>query len=127
MQAGHGAANGQQQQQLPPQQLPLQRPGLATSKLLLLAGGVRVAYLLLILGLSHLIRDYDTSASLLSESCDDDWPQRVAAAAAAAQHGAAVPGVVWDAVFLHRIAACGYEYEQFFAFFPGLPGRVWGS
>ena len=29
---------------------------------------------------------------------------------------------VWDSVFFARIAACGYEYEQFYAFFPALPG-----
>lgn len=28
---------------------------------------------------------------------------------------------VWDSVFLTRIAQCGYEYEQFHAFFPLLP------
>ncbi len=30
--------------------------------------------------------------------------------------------VVWDSVFFNRIALCGYEYEQFYAFFPLLPG-----
>ena len=29
---------------------------------------------------------------------------------------------VWDSVFFARIAVCGYEYEQFYAFFPALPG-----
>ena len=28
---------------------------------------------------------------------------------------------VWDSVFFVRIAQCGYEYEQFYAFFPLLP------
>jgi Mannosyltransferase (PIG-V) len=42
---------------------------------------------------------------------------------------------VWDSVFFVRIAQCGYEYEQFHAFFPLLPtvlrllsfngGHVW--
>ena len=29
---------------------------------------------------------------------------------------------VWDSVFFSRIALCGYEYEQYYAFFPYLPG-----
>ncbi|CAI5461302.1 unnamed protein product [Closterium sp. Yama58-4] len=29
--------------------------------------------------------------------------------------------VVWDSVFFHRIALCGYEFEQAYAFFPLLP------
>ena len=29
---------------------------------------------------------------------------------------------VWDSVFFSRIALCGYEYEQYYAFFPFLPG-----
>lgn len=94
-----------------------QSPLLAT-RLVLLAACVRTAYLLLVVGAAHLIRDYDTSASLLSESCADDWPEQ---AAAAQQY---LPGVVWDSVFLHRVSACGYEYEQFFAFYPGLPGGL---
>ena len=30
---------------------------------------------------------------------------------------------VWDSVFFSRIALCGYEYEQYYAFFPFLPGE----
>ena len=33
--------------------------------------------------------------------------------------------MVWDSVFFSRIALCGYEYEQFYAFFPFLPGNIW--
>jgi hypothetical protein len=107
----------QQQQQREQHDSPLAR------RLVCLSACVRAAYLLLVVGCAHLIRDYDTSASLLSESCADDWPQQ---AAAAQQY---LPGVVWDSVFLHRVAACGYEYEQFFAFYPGLPGKScsWSS
>ncbi|MQL74968.1 hypothetical protein Taro_007332 [Colocasia esculenta] len=36
--------------------------------------------------------------------------------------GAAIErSVVWDAVYFVRIAECGYEYEQSYAFFPALP------
>lgn len=30
---------------------------------------------------------------------------------------------VWDSVFFTRVALCGYEYEQYYAFFPFLPGE----
>ena len=29
--------------------------------------------------------------------------------------------MVWDSMFLGRIASAGYEYEQFYAFFPLYP------
>lgn len=29
---------------------------------------------------------------------------------------------VWDSVFFRAIASSGYEFEQYLAFFPGLPG-----
>jgi hypothetical protein len=90
-------------------------------RLLLLAACIRGAYLAGNLLLSHYIADYDTSASLLSESCDDAWPEAVAAAPQQR------PWVVWDAVFSHRIAACGYEYEQYVAFFPGFSGELLDS
>ncbi|KAF6256425.1 GPI mannosyltransferase 2 [Scenedesmus sp. NREL 46B-D3] len=88
-------------------------------RLLLLAACIRGTYLVGTLLLSHYIADYDTSASLLSESCEDGWPEAIAEVLQQR------PWVVWDSVFSHRIAACGYEYEQFFAFFPGFSGLVW--
>jgi hypothetical protein len=84
-------------------------------RLVLLAAAVRAAYLVVVAVLAYLLPDYDTSAHLLSEHCADSWPEE---AAAAQQY---LPGVVWDSIFFHRIAACGYEYEQFYAFYPGLP------
>lgn len=89
---------------------------LSVRRLLLVAATVRGAYLAATLGVARLLDDYDTSASLLVGGCGDAWPQ----VAAKAQQS--MPWVVWDSVFLHRISTCGYEYEQFFAFFPGLPG-----
>lgn len=88
------------------------------AKLLVVAVCVRLAYLALVAAFWSLLDDYDTSASLLSDSCADNWPEE---AASAQQY---LPGVVWDSIFFHRIAACGYEYEQFFAFYPGLPGEL---
>jgi len=88
------------------------------AKLLVVAVCVRLAYLALVATFWTLLDDYDTSANLLSDSCADNWPEE---AASAQQY---LPGVVWDSIFFHRIAACGYEYEQFFAFYPGLPGEL---
>ncbi|KAF8073221.1 hypothetical protein HT031_000882 [Scenedesmus sp. PABB004] len=102
--------------------------GLSLRRLLAVAAAVRGAYLAAVLLGAAALRDYDTSAALLSEDCRDGWPAAVAAAAAQARAAgrapAAHPWVVWDSVFFARIAACGYEYEQYHAFFPGLPGVV---
>eukprot|EP00775_Hariotina_reticulata_P009449 gene9449-9615_t len=81
----------------------------------------KAAYLAVTLLLARYLDDYDTSASLLSESCHESWPEVVA------KHQQQFPLVVWDSVFLHRISVCGYEYEQYFAFFPGLPGTYGGA
>ncbi|WOK93210.1 GPI mannosyltransferase 2 [Canna indica] len=70
---------------------------------------------------------YDTSASLnpsclsasagvqLSRSSAIRWP-RIGVAIEAS--------VVWDGVYFVRIAECGYEYEQTYAFFPLLPACI---
>lgn len=112
---------------------------LRTRRLIVVAACVRATYLAVALVATALLRDYDTSAPLTTEDCADSaWPEAVAAAIAArappstgrgwplppaASLGgrAARLGVVWDALFYQRIAACGYEYEQYLAFFPGLP------
>jgi hypothetical protein len=115
---------------------------LRTRRLVVLAVCVRVAYLAVALAATLLLPDYDTSAPLAAEECNDStWPEVVAAAvaarapppsrgswpppAAASLGGrAARLGVVWDALFYQRISACGYEYEQYLAFFPGLPSKL---
>lgn len=85
----------------------------------------RLLLLTLILLWRVLFRPYDTSASL-NPSCLSSaggsgrslpsgpilWP-RVGAAIEAS--------VVWDGVYFVRIAECGYEYEQTYAFYPLLP------
>jgi phosphatidylinositol glycan class V len=87
-------------------------------RLLCVAAATRVLYVGLLFVLDAALADYDTSSHLASPDCSADWPQH----AAAAPHRARGSLVVWDSVFFHRIAACGYEYEQFYAFFPGFPG-----
>ncbi|KAJ0020166.1 hypothetical protein Pint_31359 [Pistacia integerrima] len=66
-----------------------------------------------------LLSPYDTSASLNPDCLADPVPP---------QHSRNNPissaienGVVWDSVYFVRIAQCGYEYEQSFAFLPLLP------
>ncbi|CAI7836251.1 unnamed protein product, partial [Closterium sp. NIES-53] len=56
---------------------------------------------------------------LFSTSLIEDYPG----------HNSTVQGaleslVVWDSVFFHRIALCGYEFEQAYAFFPLLPSLM---
>jgi phosphatidylinositol glycan class V len=87
------------------------------ARVLLVAAAIRLTYTAVALALSSAFPDYDTSGSLLSSNCSSAWPSNVTA------DTQPEPFVVWDSVFFHRIAACGYEYEQFYAFFPGLPGK----
>lgn len=91
-------------------------------RLLALAAAVRVAYVASLLALDAALPDYDTSSSLLSPDCGAGWPRAAAAVHASPRRASGL--AVWDAVFFHRLAACGYEYEQFYAFFPGLPGAA---
>lgn len=80
----------------------------------------RLFLLALIIFWRSLFEPYDTSAplnpnclSLESQPADTVlWPKI----------GAAIEGsIVWDAVYFVRIAQCGYEYEQSYAFLPLLP------
>ncbi|KAL3497988.1 hypothetical protein ACH5RR_040720 [Cinchona calisaya] len=64
---------------------------------------------------------YDTSASI-SPTClspsnaNSDSPVLFPRVASALENS-----IVWDGVYFVRIAQCGYEYEQSYAFFPLLP------
>jgi GPI mannosyltransferase 2 len=66
--------------------------------------------------------DYDTSKNLNYRSCDFDT---ISLEAPPLQRALTSP-VVWDAVYFDRIAQCGYEYEQYYAFFPGIPSLMKG-
>lgn len=83
----------------------------------------RVILLSLVATWRLLFRPYDTSASLnppcLSSSSNQSlpyhqirWPRLASAIETS---------VVWDGVYFVRIAECGYEYEQTYAFLPLLP------
>eukprot|EP00873_Tetraselmis_striata_P023555 jgi/Tetstr1/443819/TSEL_003273.t1 len=80
----------------------------------------RTFVLALMLTADALLPDYDMSSALpAGPPCEHgsaagppEWPR-----AQAALEGL----ITWDAVYFVRIAECGYEYEQFHAFFPALP------
>ncbi|XP_077230266.1 uncharacterized protein LOC143863480 isoform X2 [Tasmannia lanceolata] len=80
----------------------------------------RLLLLALILFWRSLFSPYDTSASLnpsclSSNSSDSDsvlFPRI---------RSAIENSIVWDGVYFVRIAQCGYEYEQTYAFLPLLP------
>lgn len=84
----------------------------------------RILILSLILLFRTLLDPYDTSASLN--------PPCLASTATAERHVVLLPrigsaienGVVWDSVYFVRVAECGYEYEQSFAFLPLLPSLI---
>ncbi|XP_057956419.1 uncharacterized protein LOC131149729 [Malania oleifera] len=85
------------------------------------AAASRLLLLSMILTWRTLLSPYDTSAPLnpscLSSSSNSTegsvlWPSVAAAVESS---------VVWDGVYFVRIAECGYEYEQSYAFLPLLP------
>ena len=89
-------------------------------RLLSVVVSIRLLHFAVLLCSDLLFRDYDTSAQL-SASVDllnhDSQP--------CIRHTASTQLsrlLVWDSVFFTEIAKRGYAYEQFYAFFPLLPG-----
>ncbi|KAJ1397126.1 GPI mannosyltransferase 2 [Sesbania bispinosa] len=80
----------------------------------------RLLVLTLIILCRILVSPYDTSAPLnppcLTTPNDTHSPLRQSRIASAIENG-----IVWDSVYFVRIAQCGYEYEQSYAFLPLLP------
>ncbi len=62
--------------------------------------------------------DYDTSKSITPAERDQS------AATGSTGSGLLRGWAVWDAVFFSDIAVRGYVYEQYYAFFPLLPGEL---
>ena len=92
------------------------------SRVLALALAVRVAVLAAATVLDAWVPDYDSSTPLSYSACNS----KIFGATDSLDAPAKPLGwfrhlVVWDSVFIMRIAKCGYEYEQFHAFFPLLP------
>ena len=86
-------------------------------RVVLLAAAVRIANVGLTLLFDYVFDDYDTSTSLLPrKECDITLREEDASVLSSL--------AVWDTVFFVRIAQCGYEYEQYHAFFPLLPSQL---
>lgn len=83
-------------------------------KVFLVAGLCRAIVLCLTILLDLAFPDYDTSAGLTMDC--NGVPQQ-----GSREWGDSL--VVWDSVFFMRIAQCGYEFEQYHAFFPALPSK----
>lgn len=85
--------------------------------------GSRILLLTLIIVWRSLFSPYDTSASInpsclsLSSKSQPAEPTILFPRIASAIE----ESIVWDSVYFVRIAQCGYEYEQTYAFLPLLP------
>ena len=86
-------------------------------RLVAIAVSVRVLHFSLLLLSDSLFRDYDSSADLHDHV---DYLKGNANPTLLPQLSKML---VWDSVFFSEIAKRGYEYEQFYAFFPLLPGK----
>ncbi|KAI3809480.1 hypothetical protein L1987_25456 [Smallanthus sonchifolius] len=94
-----------------------------TGILLRTAIASRIVLLTLTVIWRSIISPYDTSASI-NPSCLSSTTTTAAANATVLFPriaDAIENGVVWDSVYFVRIAQCGYEYEQTYAFLPLLP------
>ncbi|OVA20691.1 GPI mannosyltransferase 2 [Macleaya cordata] len=87
----------------------------------------RILLLSLIILWRSLLSPYDTSATLnpnclSSSSVDSNITSSSSEFVLRPKIGSAIEGsIVWDRVYFVRIAQCGYEYEQTYAFLPLLP------
>lgn len=88
--------------------------GLKDVKIFAVAGVSRVLWLLVSCTADWLLRDYDTSAHLNERPCNNEWELEAATEAV-------LFADVWDTVYFERISRCGYEFEHYLAFFPGMP------
>ncbi|KAG4180313.1 hypothetical protein ERO13_A10G158900v2 [Gossypium hirsutum] len=68
-----------------------------------------------------LLAPYDTSASL-NPTCRRNPP--LPSPLLPSLGSAIENGVIWDSVYFVRIAQCGYEYEQSYAFLPLWPACI---
>ncbi|GLT71358.1 hypothetical protein SLA2020_433850 [Shorea laevis] len=71
-----------------------------------------------------LLSPYDTSAPLNPACLGDPNPHPRPPPLFPSLGSAIENGIVWDGVYFVRIAQCGYEYEQSYAFLPLLPACI---
>lgn len=92
-------------------------------RICILASICRIFMLLCVIIFGHIFQNYDTSSSAILNyfSCDDNIINDEIITTSPYVNLLRTWTVNWDSVFFLRISKCGYEYEQFFAFFPGLP------
>lgn len=90
---------------------------LDVKRVALLAATARCCVVLATVILDWAFVDYDTSNSLLMHDDCDSFEQETSRKGS--WMGQSL--IVWDSVFFYRIFWCGYEYEHYHAFFPGLP------
>eukprot|EP00898_Chlorokybus_atmophyticus_P007668 jgi/Chlat1/7902/Chrsp66S07323 len=85
----------------------------------------RLLVLLLVFAGDWLVQDYDSSAAVVPPCLVGDKAEGLYDHGHELDVGHArgvLPSLVkWDGVHFARIARCGYEYEQMFAFFPLMP------
>ncbi|KAG8379288.1 hypothetical protein BUALT_Bualt07G0072900 [Buddleja alternifolia] len=93
-----------------------------TRLLLGYAAGSRILLLTLIIIWRSLLSPYDTSASINSPCLSSSNSTNPPPLLLLPRVGSAIEtSIVWDSVYFIRIAECGYEYEQSYAFLPLLP------
>lgn len=81
----------------------------------------RLLLLALIILWRSLVSPYDTSASINPNCLSSDHHQASVPILFPRIAGIIEESIVWDSVYFVRIAQCGYEYEQSYAFLPLLP------
>nr|GME04366.1 GPI mannosyltransferase 2 [Ipomoea batatas]GME04402.1 GPI mannosyltransferase 2 [Ipomoea batatas] len=81
----------------------------------------RLLLIFLILLWRWILSPYDTSASINPSCLPSEWNSHTSPVLLPRVAAAIEDSIVWDSVYFVRIAQCGYEYEQAYAFFPLLP------
>ncbi|KAG6401789.1 hypothetical protein SASPL_138654 [Salvia splendens] len=98
------------------------RLGAHTRRLLRYAVASRFLVVALIIFWRSLLSPYDTSASINPPCLSATNSSSPLPPVLLPRVGSAIErSIVWDGVYFARIAECGYEYEQTYAFLPLLP------
>ncbi|KAL7139373.1 hypothetical protein ABFS83_09G046100 [Erythranthe nasuta] len=105
-----------------PKATPNRRQCPHTRLLIRYAVASRLLILTLIIIWRSLLSPYDTSASINPQCLSSSNSSNPPPPALFPRVGSAIErSIVWDGVYFTRVAECGYEYEQTYAFLPLLP------